>query len=259
MAAAVYAASGAYCAQAQAGNDNSALGQFEKSVQPPPSKPADASSREDREHQGDDDFGTSLLRALLSPDDGSNQGSSRDASPPGISSAQRLAADTDPAVRRNDGDILIPYVRYDFFRQSVATNVSANDHRLEAGYGSYAVMLEHYVFREQIPNATLSIDRQMLLLRMSSDRNLEIDIGLGQTVISGAQRTTLGSISLPIKVALNDNVALEFRPTKADTMDDYEAALHWGGQYGSLKIGYRTLVGRGASLSGPFAGFAVYY
>ncbi len=178
-----------------------------------------------------------------------------------VSSAtlQRLNASADPAIRRNEGDTLLPFVRYDFFRQSVATNVSANDQRLEAGYGPVAFLLEHYMFREQIPNATLTIERQMFLYRASFDRTVEVDFGVGQTNIYGLQRTTLSSVSIPIRIAFNDNVTLEFRPTKADTMDDYEAALHFGGQYGSFKVGYRTLVGSGASLSGPFAGFAAYY
>ncbi len=89
---------------------------------------------------------------------------------------------------------------------------------------------------------------------MSLSRTAEVDFGLGRSIVYGTQRTELNAISLPVRLVVSENVALELHPIWADTMDDYEIALNWGRQYRSLKIGYRSLVAADASLSGPFAG-----
>lgn len=161
--------------------------------------------------------------------------------------------------KRNEGDILIPFIRYDFAYQNISASIHANSHRLEAGYGPFAAFLEEYIFNETAPDNTLTLSRQLLLYRMSSDPMFEVDLGIGQTVISDEQRTALNTISLPVKVVLGANAALEFRPAWAGGVSDYEIVLHIGRQYGSIKVGYRTLNTADSTLSGPFAGLSVYY
>lgn len=161
--------------------------------------------------------------------------------------------------RRNAGDFPIPFIRYDFAYQNVASNIHASSHRLEAGYGPFAIFMEEYTFNEAAPDNTLTISRQLLLYRMSADPMFEVDVGLGQSVVSGVQSTSLSTLSLPVRVVLGENAALEFRPAWAGGMSDYELALHIGRRYGSLKVGYRALNSPDSTLSGPFAGFSVYY
>lgn len=234
-------------------NGNSVLRKFEKSVQPRPGNPAESSPPPaPRNREVHDDLGDRLANELVN--------TAMDVvADLGEFTMQRVSPEADAALRRNDGDILIPFVRYDFAYQDVSANIFANSHRLEAGYGPFALLLEDYTFHEQLPADTLTISRQLLLYRMSANRMIEVDFGLGQSIISDAQHTTLNSISLPVRLLVSENVALELRPTWSETMDDYEIALHWGRQFGSVTIGYRTLISPGETLGGPFAGFAVYY
>jgi hypothetical protein len=120
-------------------------------------------------------------------------------------------------------------------------------------------LFEEYTFHNQATGSTLTIDKQMFLYRMSGTRDFELDIGMGQSTIAGLERTPMGSFSLPVKIKATDSVTIEFIPTWSGLMSDYDAAVHWGTQYGSLKIGYRYLTTTGAYLKGPYAGFALYY
>lgn len=247
----------AFCQSSNPPDDNSMLQKFEKSVQPPADKPANPQPAPAPDHDKNnhkDDLGDELAQDMMDV-------VVDVVAELGRATTQRLSPKTDISLRRDDGDILIPFVRYDFAYQNISSNIDAHINRLEAGYGSVGLMLENYVLRERIPSNTLTINRQMLLYRMSMNRSVEVDFGLGQSVISGLQRTTLNSLSLPVKVILgeNENIALELRPTWANTMDDYEIALLWVKSFGSLKIGYRSLNSSGATLNGPYAGFAFHY
>ncbi len=271
------ASASAYCQQAP--NDNSPLRRFERGVQTPTSQPpsqtasqpaqtsyqsysppydpfAPPGSSNYYQNQGDGrPLGDDLVGELMGDMVGAVVGI---AGHMGALTLQRLGSGADPDTRREEGDILVPFVRYDFFRQRAIAGIYATDHRLEVGYGPVALLVEKYTFYQQ-PNDTLTINRKLFLYRMSPTRDAEIDLGFGETVVSGLQNTSLGTFSLPITVMLGNNVSLEFRPTWASNLDDYEGAVHVGGRYGSFKLGYRYLSTVGAVLNGPFAGFSLYY
>ncbi len=273
------ASASAYCQQAP--NDNSPLRRFEKGVQTPSSQPSAQTPSQpstqtyyppypqsyqpydpfappgsSNNYQGgrrppSDDLVGELMGDMLGTVIGI-------AGQMGVMTMQRLDSGADSAKRREEGDLLVPFLRYDFFRQHAIANIYATDHRLEVGYGPIALLVEKYTFYQQ-PNDTLTINRKLFLYRMSPTRNAEIDLGSGESVVSGLQNISLGAFSLPIVIMLGDNVALEFRPTWSHTMDDYEGVVHVGGQFGSLNLGYRYLSTSGAVLNGPFAGFSLYY
>jgi hypothetical protein len=249
--------SAAHCQESAPPDGNSSvLRKFEKSVQPHPYKPVQPAPvpapAPYRTHNRNESLGNTLANELI------NTGMDVVAEL-GKITMQRLSPDTDATLRRNDGDLLIPFVRYDFAHQIISGNIFANNHRLEAGYGPFAVLYEDYIFHEQAPGNTLTINRQMLVYRMSANKTIEVDFGLGQTILYGSQRTPLDTVTIPVRIIVSEGVALELRPTWANTMDDYELALHWKYQFGSLKIGYRSLISSGEALNGPFAGFSLYY
>jgi hypothetical protein len=172
---------------------------------------------------------------------------------------QRLDPESSNVTWRKHGDFTIPFIRYDFAYQHVAYNIHADSHRVEAGYGPFAILLEDYTFSESAPDNKLTSSRQLLLYRMSAVPMFEVDIGLGQTTITDVQKTTFGTFSMPVRIVLGENMDVEFRPAWAGTLSDYELALHLGQQYGSVKLGYRTLNSPDSSLGGPFLGISVYY
>jgi hypothetical protein len=176
----------------------------------------------------------------------------------GASSMERIDPGADASLRRNEGDPLIPFVRYDFGYQRVSANITARINRFEGGYGPVALFLEDYTLSERLPASTLKIKRHMFLYRMSMNR-VEIDIGLGKSVIAGMRRTVIDAVPLRVRAMLTENVSVDLMFVGGDGMDDSEVALHWGRQFGSFKVGHRTLHSDGASLSGPFAGMAFYF
>lgn len=241
---------------------NSPLRKFEKAAQPPaqPSQPgrnpapapADGEhDREHEEHQGNDlggEIASSLLDSVVNV-----------AVDLGAITLKRLDSGADDSVRRDNGDVLLPFLRYDFSRQYVSGAIFALDNRVEVGYGPLGAMFEKYAFFDQSANASLTFYRQMLLYRASTSRTFELDLGAGQTVMYGTLRAPLGSFSAPVKLRVAEAVTIEFIPTWSGVINDYETALHWGGQFASLKVGYRYLSSPGANLKGPFAGLALYF
>ncbi len=187
---------------------------------------------------------------------------------------------TDASLRRDNGDILLPFVRYDLSRQRTSTHGYATANRLEVGSEGISLLLEDYLIATHGTYNAVRIDHQLLLFRNLEFRIMEVDFGIGQTVISAAQRTAVASVSVSGRVALPYHLAAELRGTLpiADLLYqsyssgpgnffDAEAALHLRNRYGSLKIGYRMLVANYDSQtrwyrtdeSGVFAGFSVYY
>lgn len=236
------------------GTDTSVLRRFEKGVQPAPERKSESRyvapsrvSEEDENGIGDDlaqEFTDAFMNLVIEG---------------GQYTMQRVAPGADELLRRNAGEPLVPFVRYDFAYQHVSSSIDASIHRFEGGYGPVALLLENFTFKERAPSNTLKVERQMILYRMSVGNEAEVDVGIGKSVITGMQRTTINVISLPVKFMIGENTSVELRPAWAGTVDDYEVALHWGMQFGSVKAGYRILSSPGASLNGPFAGIAFYY
>ena len=241
------------------GSDTSVLRSFEKGAQPAPEKrnepyyaaPTHNSTSTSTSREGNglgdelaQDFMDGVMNVLIAG---------------GQYSMQRVASGKYDSLHRNAGEPLIPFLRYDFAYQHVSSSIDARIHRFESGYGPIALLLEDFTFNESAPSNTLEIERQMLMYRMSVGNEAEVDLGIGKSIITGMQRTTIDVISLPVKFMIGENTSVELRPVWGGTVDDYEVALHWGMQFASLKIGYRLLSSPGASLNGPFAGVAFYY
>ncbi len=242
------------------GADSSVLHNFEKSVQPAAEDKGRDESHSGRPYRREhDDHGDGVGGDL---EEGFVQGmvnmSMNLIAAGGASSMQRIQPGADSLLYRDNGEPLIPFARYDFAYQHVSSGISAHVSRFEGGYGPMGLYLEDYTFNESAPTAALDIKRQMFLYRMSVSQ-AEVDIGFGQSVITGTQRTVIKAVSLRGRFMLNDNISIDLMPVWGDGMDDYELALHYGMQYGSLKIGYRSLNSPSATLSGPFAGLAFYY
>jgi hypothetical protein len=240
------------------GADTSVLHEFEKSIQPASEGGGQNNpQKQPRESKHDEEIGSELGEAVAQE---IVDVAMSILAAGGRYSLRRLAPDPDAEapLLRNDGEPLIPFIRYDFGYQWVSANIAGHIHRFEGGYGPVALFLEDYTLDESSPGAALNIQRQMMLYRMSGSR-AEIDIGLGQTVISGAQRTEIGAVSLRGRFMFGEAVSMDILPTWGSGLDDCELALHWGRQFGSLKIGYRRLHSPSAALGGPFAGFALYF
>lgn len=260
LAADIAAAQGDHSSQSSPktqGTDSSVLGNFEKDIQPESTGNKQNEHRKEspRKKEHDDGPGGELVEGIAQ---GLAEVTMGILAGGGSASMQRIAPGEDASLYRNDGEPLIPFVRYDFAYQRASANISAHINRFEGGYGPLALYLEGYTFNERSPDSTLEIQRQMILYRMSGQR-AEIDIGLGKSIIVGRLRTEINALSMRGRFMLDDNLSIDVQPIWGDRMNDYELTLLYGRQFGSLKIGYRSLASPGTSLRGPFAGFALYF
>ncbi len=276
--------------------NDSPLRKFEKGAQPPPS-PAPSQSSGQNSSSGDsnehhDDWLSDLLDFLFSPGDGHASGNSASGNSASGDSASgdsasgdsgaggsgsddppihtfldrptnltmaRLDPRTDISVRRDDGDILIPYARYDFGYQTLSAGIYGYDNRLEAGFGAFGVQFEDYRLYDRNFGIGLTLDRYLLQYRISVNRRSEFDFGIGQTDLMGATLTQLRTVSVTGRIMLVDNLMLEVRPAWARTVQDYDGALVLTLPYWSLKAGYRSMTSPGGTLQGPYIGFALHY
>ncbi len=269
-----------YC---QPGADDSPLRKFEKGAQPPSNsqsgaQPAPQPAPQSSGQQGgsgasnkdDENWLGELLDVLFSPSGGSSDGAQNGSGGGNVQmhtfldipterTMDRLDPRADITLRRDDGDVLIPYARYDFGYQEVSSSISGYDNRLEFGFGAASMQVEDYRLYDRKYGAALTIDRYLLQYRVSVNRRSELDFGVGQTELLGASYTALGTVSMAARVILADNLMLELRPTWARTVQDYDAAVALTLPYWSLKAGYRTMTSPGGTLQGPYVGFALHY
>ena len=261
--------------------DDSPLRKFEKGAQPSATQPApslpapsqpsgqDTRSGDAGDHHDDDWLGD-LLNFLFSPSDrssGSSAGGGEDGDAPEIDTfldrptiltMARLHPRADAGVRRDEGDALIPYVRYDFAYQHVSSSASGYDNRLELGYGVISVLVDDLHLTDRAYGVSLTVDRYLLQYRVSVDRHREFDFALGETDLLGANYTQLGTVSVAARFMVTNHVMLEFRPTWANTIQDYEGAAAYSQPGWSVKAGYRSVTSPGGTLQGPFIGFSLY-
>lgn len=283
------ASAAAWCQGGGANPDDSPLRKFENGARPaqdPQPAPASPGSGDSGEH-GDSDWLADLLNILFSGKDtqapgsgggSSGQGSSEDspAQGPDIGDAwpdlqfhtfldrptsltmHRLDPQAEAAVRRDDGDILIPYVRYDFAYNHVSSSISGVDNRLELGWGVIGILADEYYLTDSAYGVSLTMDRYLLQYRLSINRRGELDLGVGETDLLGANYTQLGTVSVAARFIAAEHLMVEFRPTWANTIQDYEGAVAYTRSGWSLKAGYRSMTSPGGTLQGPFVGFALH-
>jgi hypothetical protein len=263
------------CAQAGGppNTDESPLRKFEKGAQtqsgsqPAASQPPGQTAGSGGSNDQHDDWLGDFLDFLFSPSGGSSgsNASGDDAPAPGFLAVPtdltmaRLNPRTDITLRRDDGDILIPYARYDFGYQQLSAGIRGYDNRFEAGFGVFSFLFEDYRLYDQNYGAALTLERYLMQYRVSVNRRSELDFGVGQTDLMGAGYTSLDTLSVAGRFMLLDNVLLEVRPVWARTVHDYDAALMLTQPYWSLKAGYRTMTSPGGTLQGPYLGFALHY
>lgn len=251
--------------------DDSPLRKFEKGARPAPSSepapqaPAPPLSGSPNDGEHDDDWLGDFLDFLFSPSGGSSAGNaSGDDTSPGLLAAAtdltmaRLDPGTDISLRRDEGDALIPYIRYDFAYQNVSSSISGYDNRIELGYGVVSILADDYHLTDGAYGVSLTVDRYLLQYRVSVDRRSEFDFGVGETDLLGANYTRLGTVSIAARFMVADNLMLELRPTWARTVQDYEGAAAYARRGWSLKAGYRSMTSPGGTLRGPFIGFSLY-
>lgn len=169
------------------------------------------------------------------------------------------------------GQATAPYVRVDYNRQSVDSEVDANDVRVELGYKLVAFHARTTIFSDDSDGTTLDFNQYYGVLRYGGYRpgflpgTFELGIGLGVAQIKGDDKDTSGALTIPLKYHPTDWFGVEFRPAwyrwKELAVGDYDLSASLGYRFVQLRGGYRWLgiEDVDTDLNGPYAGVSVSF
>lgn len=165
------------------------------------------------------------------------------------------------------------YLRYDYALHKRGYHSLDTDHRLIATYDNMGVLLEHTTSYPQPPTGKLWMDRAAFVVGARDGDGDSVHVGVGQSVLYGAQKASMVSLLLLASSAISDTSAFEFNfgiPATAVSRGlsfrhntlreaDGEAALAFKAGHAALRVGYRTFaVQDAASTAGWFVGLSLY-
>lgn len=160
---------------------------------------------------------------------------------------------------RENGELLIPYLRADMAYRPVDDDVIAREYQFELGYGAFAIHYNASRYEETDPPDKLDLRYVFGVYRMSLFSGSELDLGLGELVVNGNEDHSYTAFTMPFRIQPDQRIGFEFRPIWASNINDYDAAVLVGGQYLSLKAGYRWVETYGQSLNGSYIGVSLHY
>jgi len=171
------------------------------------------------------------------------------------------------AVRGNsrvDGDPDLPEFRLDLQGAGLDPSVRGSQVRFQFGFGPIALQPDWLDLSERGPGLP-KLDRFTVqgLLRVSPSRKVEIDLGVGGTVLAGDHVDEGWTFSLPISYAPARWCALRWTPVVSflggDVLSDEELSLWWTHRYLSAFAGWRWISAGNAQIDGPTVGISLSY
>lgn len=176
-------------------------------------------------------------------------------------------------MRHEPGSPVLPYLRADYNRQYIDSNLDAEDIRIEAGYKLLAFHGRHTRYMETNPTDELTINQFYGVFRLGGSYPAEYaqshgwEIGLGAGVVQqqGNEEHSSGALTLPIKYYPTEWIGFEFRPAwyrpQERTIGDYDISASLGWRFIQLRGGYRWLwlQGKGHYFNGPYAGVSASF
>jgi hypothetical protein len=159
---------------------------------------------------------------------------------------------------RQLGEALIPFFRADGEYQNVIGDISAYSLRAEGGYGAWGIQARNTHYKEKNPADNLDYLQVYGLYRMSFGNHVEIDLGLGSSTLSGRERNSGTSFTMPILVHPNNLIGFELRPSWTDIngsgVSDWDFSMDLNYRFTALRIGYRWVRSEHEGLNGPYIG-----
>ena len=180
----------------------------------------------------------------------------------GEASLQRMApaslGDTVRMGRRVPGEFQLPFAAIDLQYQHVESDIRALGGRAEIGHGLIGLGVSHAHFLEDHPDDELGVTRWHALYRMSLDESFEIDVGLGSIILAGNETNSGFSMTVPVRIDIEETWAADVRPTWGwvgdNTIIQVDAGVMYLWQHVSATLGYRWLTCGDSELNGAFVG-----
>ncbi len=171
------------------------------------------------------------------------------------------------------GKLTKPYLRADYNRQHINSNLDAQDLRVEAGYKLLAFYGRHTLYTESNPSDELTLNQYYGLLRFGDTLRhedflngaWEVGLGLGTAQQIGNEEHSSWALTVPVKFYPTDWFGVEFRPAWYRPQDrmigDYDLSASLGWRFVQVRGGYRWLwmQGVGHLLNGPYAGVSISF
>jgi len=165
--------------------------------------------------------------------------------------------------KREYGEFLIPFSRYDGSYQLVNTGIRAQDHSIQLGYSLFGGQFRFTDFTENDSDYSLKFYQLNFFYRMSFGDFFECDLGLGWLNMKGKDSTTGMTFSIPIIFHPHKAFSIEFRPQWAfmpeSVITEMDTSLRMGWRYASIKAGYRYMQTGNQALKGPYLGFTAAF
>lgn len=186
-------------------------------------------------------------------------GAIRDAGRASLYRVRSSLAAVNGITPRRSGEPLLPLCRLDTAIRTVPDSITATDLRAEVGYGPYAFHYSQSRYVEEDPLDALIISEYLGMYRMTFTEQLEVDMGYGQLTIDGNRFTRKDVLTFPILYHDIRGWGVEFRPAWASNLRDFDLSANYSPRFGTVKVGYRWVLGNTTSLSGPYAGLALQF
>jgi hypothetical protein len=165
---------------------------------------------------------------------------------------------------RVDGDPDLPEFRLDLQGAGLDPSVRGSQVRFQFGFGPIAVQPDWLELTERGPGLP-KLDRFTVqgLFRVSPTRRIEVDLGVGGTVLAGDHADGGWTFSLPVSYSPARWCALRWTPVVSflggDVLSDEELSVWWTHRYASAFAGWRWISAGNAQIDGPTVGISLSY
>jgi len=183
------------------------------------------------------------------------------------------------------GQATVPYARFDYNRQSIDSNIDADDVRIEVGYKALAFHVRTTMYEDTFAGEKLDINQYYGVLRYGGYRpgflpgTFEFGTGFGAAQVkleypetekpdgtidpAGTIRDATFAWTILLKYYPLEWLGVEFRPawySFDENVGDYDLSASLGWRYVQFRGGYRWMTLAGDSWNdGPYAGVSVSF
>jgi hypothetical protein len=155
-------------------------------------------------------------------------------------------------------------LRIDLAGQQLHDHINALDLRVEAGVSALGVQLRSSTFHDRRLGDTLNYTQLFAMVRLPTGKMSEAGLGFGPVWLAGHNSNNGAGLLLYNNIGLTEHAGLRLRYSLStmegnNTLRDADGAFEYSAGRYAVDAGYRQLRVGGASLSGPYVGFALRY
>ncbi|MFW2372449.1 MAG: hypothetical protein ACN4GM_04955 [Gammaproteobacteria bacterium] len=179
----------------------------------------------------------------------------------GRASNQRVSSKPhDPDInKRQPGEILIPFYRFNINTQHVSDQINAIDLKMEIGKGAIGFEFRATKYTDDITNDELKYNQVQYFHRMSFGNKIGLNLGIGYGQMNGVDSFDGLVLSAPILFHNGHHLGFEIRPSvfNADgvSINDLDLSALYTYRKLAFRIGHRSLESPNVDIDGYYIGF----